>query len=143
MCIRDSPQGSAAVWRDDWYATGDMGRLDDKGRLTLLGRIKETINRSGHKILPIEIETEIAKHPDVFACAVAGAPDREYGSVPWAFVQLRTGRTFEEASLTASLRDSGMASYKKPVRFVEVAELPRINGNKVDKQALLTMATLQ
>ena len=139
----NDPQGSAAVWRDDWYATGDMGRLDDKGRLTLLGRIKETINRSGHKILPIEIETEIAKHPDVFACAVAGAPDREYGSVPWAFVQLRTGRTFEEASLTASLRDSGMASYKIPVRFVEVAELPRINGNKVDKQALLTMATLQ
>ena len=103
--------------------------------------MKETINRSGHKILPIEIETEINKHPSVFACAVAGAPDKEYGAVPWAFVQLQAGRALDSAALAEGLRDSGMASYKIPVRFIEVAELPRINGNKVDKQALLSIAT--
>jgi len=134
------PPGTEAVWQDGWYATGDMGRLDETGRLSLLGRMKETINRSGHKILPIEIETEIAKHPSVFACAVAGAPDQEYGAVPWAFVQLRAGHDLDSAVLADGLRDSGMARYKIPVRFVEVAELPRINGNKVDKQALLAMA---
>ena len=103
--------------------------------------MKETINRSGHKILPIEIETEIAKHPSVFACAVAGASDNEYGAVPWAFVQLKAGYTLDPAMLAECMRHSGMASYKIPVRFIEVAELPRINGNKVDKQALLSMAT--
>ena len=137
----NDPQGTAAVWNDGWYETGDMGRVDKIGRLTLLGRMKETITRSGHKILPIEIETAIAKHPSVFACAVAGALDKEYGSVPWAFVQLKAGYTLEPALLAESMRHSGMASYKIPVRFIEVAELPRINGNKVDKQALLSMAT--
>lgn len=136
------PDDTAAVWSDGWYATGDMGRLDENGRLTLQGRLKETINRSGHKILPIEIETEIAKHPDVFAVAVAGAPDREYGAVPWAFVQMRSGCPFEASVLANGLRDNGLASYKIPNRFIEVAELPRINGNKVDKKALLAMAPI-
>ena len=45
------PEATAAVWRDGWYATGDIGVVDDTGRLTLLGRIKDVINRSGHKIL--------------------------------------------------------------------------------------------
>ena len=136
----NDPDGTAAVWSDGWYATGDMGRLDKNGRLTLLGRKKETINRSGHKILPVEIETEIARHPDVFAVAVAGAPDREYGAAAWAFVQMRSGCTFDPGALADGLRGSGLASYKIPSRFIEVAELPRINDNKVDKRALLEMA---
>ena len=135
----NDPADTDTVWSSGWYATGDMGRLDARGRLTLLGRKKETINRSGHKILPIELETEIAKHPSVFACAVAGAPDRAYGAVPWAFVQMQPGYALDAGTLADGLRDNGLASYKIPSRFIEVAELPRINGNKVDKKALLAM----
>jgi acyl-coenzyme A synthetase/AMP-(fatty) acid ligase len=134
------PETTASVWSDGWYATGDIGVLDGNGRLTLLGRLKDTINRSGHKILPAEVEQEIMGHPDVMECSVVAAPDREYGQVPWAFVQMRTGFAFDADTLAQTIRDSGLASYKIPARFIEVAEFPRISDNKIDKKTLLKMA---
>lgn len=134
------PEATRAVWSDGWYATGDMGFLDQQGRLTLLGRRKEVINRSGHKILPLEVEQELAKHPDVFDCAVVAAPDPEYGELPWAFVQTRDGRTLDTEALVELLRTAGMATYKIPARFIELGELPRVAGSKIDKKRLLAMA---
>lgn len=134
------PEANRAVWSDGWYATGDMGFLDEEGRLTLLGRRKEVINRSGHKILPLEVEQELAKHPDVFDCAVVAAPDPEYGEVPWAFVQTRDGIALDTEALVDVLRAAGMATYKIPARFIELSELPRVAGSKVDKKRLLEMA---
>ena len=134
------PETTASVWSDGWYATGDIGVLDGNGRLTLLGRLKDTINRSGHKILPAEVEQEIMGHPDVMECSVVAAPDREYGQVPWAFVEMRAGAVFDAAALARTISDSGLASYKIPARFIEVAEFPRISDNKIDKKALLEMA---
>ena len=136
----NDPEATRAVWSDGWYATGDMGVLDGNGRLTLLGRSREVINRSGHKILPIEVEREIARHPDVFQCAVVAAPDAEYGEVPWAFVQARDGKTLDAEGLAGVLRSGGLATYKIPARFVELAEFPRVGGNKIDKKRLLDMA---
>jgi len=131
---------TAAAWSDGWYATGDVGFLDSGGRLTLKGRLKEMINRSGHKILPAEVEQEIARHPDIFDCAVVGAPDAEYGEVPWAFVQLHSGKPFDPRAITEMLNERGFAGYKIPVRIIEVPALPRIAGNKIDKKVLLDHA---
>jgi len=133
-------EATAVAWTDGWYATGDVGSLDEDGRLTLKGRLKEVINRSGHKILPLEVEHEISGHPDVFDCAIVGAPDAEYGQVPWAFVQMMAGAELDAASIRAALKAKGLASYKLPVRIIAVDELPRISGNKVDKKSLLDMA---
>lgn len=135
----NDPEATRSVWSDGWYATGDMGVLDD-GRLTLLGRSREVINRSGHKILPIEVEREIARHPDVFQCAVVAAPDAEYGEVPWAFVQARDGKALDTEGLAGILRSGGLATYKIPARFIQLAEFPRVGGNKIDKKRLLDMA---
>ena len=135
----NDPEATRTVWSDGWYATGDMGVLDD-GRLTLLGRSKEVINRSGHKILPIEVEREIARHPDVFQCAVVAAPDAEYGEVPWAFIQARDGKALDTEGLAGILRSGGLATYKIPARFIQLAEFPRVGGNKIDKKRLLDMA---
>ncbi len=134
------PEATAASWTEGWYASGDVGRLDGSGRLTLLGRKREVINRSGHKILPVEIEREISGHPDVFECAVVKAPDAEYGEAAWAFVQCRPGAAFDEAGLVRALRERGLARYKIPARFVEVADFPRIGGSKIDKARLLASA---
>ncbi len=131
------PEATSAVWSDGWYSTGDVGVLDENGRLTLLGRLKDTINRSGHKILPAEVEHEIAQLPEVFECSVVAAPDREYGQVPWAFIQMRDGNVLDDEAIAGALRDSGLADYKIPVRFLEVDAFPRINDNKIDKKALL------
>ena len=136
----NDPEATYAVWTDGWYTTGDMGVLDEDGRLTLLGRTKEVINRSGHKILPIEVEQEIAKHASVFQCAVVAAPDPEYGEVPWAFVQVQDGETLDAGVLVESLRDGGLATYKIPTRFIELSEFPRVGGNKIGKKRLLQMA---
>ncbi len=133
----DDRAATDAAWSDGWYATGDIGCLNDHGRLTLIGRAKEVINRSGHKILPAEVEREIARHPGVFECAVVGAPDAEYGEVPWAFIQQHEGVAVDVNALQSALRDSGMASYKIPARILVVDELPRVGGGKVDKKALL------
>lgn len=131
------PEATREAWTDGWYASGDIGVLDGDGRLSLLGRVKDVINRSGHKILPAEVEREIARHPDVLECAVVKAPDADYGEAPWAFVQLRPGAALDADALAGLLRDRGLASYKIPARFVEVAEFPRVSANKVDKKALL------
>ena len=133
----NNPDETESVWSNGWCSTGDIGVLDEDGRLTLMGRLKETINRSGYTILPAEIEKEISKHSDIFECAVVAAPDKEYGEVPWAFVQLQPGSTFDAGALIEILRDSGLASYKFPTRFFDILEFPRVAGSKIDKKALL------
>lgn len=133
-------KATQAAWRDGWYVTGDVGCLEADGRLRLIGRLKETINRSGLKILPAEVEQEIAKHPSVFECAVVAAPDPEYGEVPWAFVQPRSGQTVDAEALIDLLKNCGLAHYKFPIRFITVESFPRVAGNKVDKKVLLETA---
>ena len=120
----NDPEATAAVWSEGWNATGDIATIDEDGRLRLLGRSKEVINRSGQKILPVEVEREIAKHPDVFECAVIAAPDPEYGEAPWAFVQTHDGKTLDAEVLAAALRTSGLATYKMPARFIELRRIP-------------------
>ncbi len=136
----NDPEATRAAWSEGWWATGDFGTLDAEGRLTLLGRVREVINRSGHKILPDEVEREIAKHPDVFQCAVVAAPDAAYGEVPWAFVQTREGKALDAEALAGTLRAGGLATYKLPARFVALRALPRVGGGKIDKKSLLRMA---
>lgn len=136
----NDPQATRAAWSEGWCATGDLGVIDEDGRLTLLARGKEVINRSGHKILPIEVEREIAKHPDVFQCAVVAAPDPEYGEAPWAFFQAHEGKTPDPEALLDLLRAGGLATYKMPARFIQLSALPRVSGGKIDKKSLLRMA---
>ncbi len=135
------PRAARAVWSEGWCATGDIGVIGEDGRLTLLGRGGDVINRSGHKILPIEVEREIARHPDVFECAVVAAPDPEYGEAPWAFFQAHEGKTPEPEALIDLLRAGGLATYKIPARFIQLGALPRVGGGKIDKKSLLRMAS--
>ena len=136
----NNPVETKTVWSNGWCSTGDIGLLNEDGRLTLKGRLKETINRSGYKILPAELEKEISKHSDIFECAVVGAPDKEYGEAPWAFVQLRSGSTLDTAALTRFLKENGLANYKVPTRFIEIIEFPRVAGSKINKKELLKLA---
>jgi non-ribosomal peptide synthetase component E (peptide arylation enzyme) len=145
--------GSSGYWRDPvatarawgtnsgvgWYASGDMAFVDESGRLTLVGRRNEMINRSGHKIPPLEVERVIARHPGVLECAVIGMPDAEYGEVPVAYVLPRPGAELDDSSLAALIRSEGLATYKIPVRFSFVADFPRIGENKVDKKRLAVL----
>jgi 2,3-dihydroxybenzoate-AMP ligase len=137
---RDSA-ATAKAWKNGWYSTGDIGVIDDSGRLTLMGRLKFVINRSGLKILPIEVELAISTNPEVMDCAVVAGPDPAYGEVPVAFVQMHEGFVLEDLNLNDRLRRAGFPDYKIPVRIIAIEALPRISDNKIDRQALMKLAS--
>lgn len=82
------PEDTAAVLRDGWFRTGDIGSFDDAGRLRYLGRRKEVLKVRGMNIFATEIEQMIGRHEAVVGCAVLGRPDPVRGQVPVAFVHL-------------------------------------------------------
>lgn len=122
-----------------WFKTGDLARRDPAGRLSIVGRRKEMINRSGLKVFPHEVERVIAQHPSVEEAAVVGVPDPVYGEVPWAFVLPRSGANAVLGELEQHLRAAGLAPFKIPARFIVVDELPRAGGTKVSKSRLLEL----
>jgi acyl-CoA synthetase (AMP-forming)/AMP-acid ligase II len=131
---RDS-KGSADRWRDGWLLTGDLGRVDGDGFLWIEGRLKETIVRGGHNIMPGEVEAVLFEHPAVAEAAVTGIPHDVLGEDVAAWVVLRRPATTEE--LRSFLLER-LADYKVPRRITVVAALPRNESGKVVKSSLGT-----
>jgi fatty-acyl-CoA synthase len=133
----DDPQATAqAVDHDGWLHTGDLGRLDESGRLRIVGRIKDIVNRGGRKLYPAEIEQALISHPGIAAVAVTSLPDPRWGEVAAAFVVRSADHTPSEASLAAWCRRQ-LAPYKTPERWIFVDELPVTRSGKVQKQRLI------
>jgi len=124
------PAETAQVLREGWLHTGDVGRFDDDGYLTLVDRVKDMIIRGGENIYPKEIEDVLYTHPAVLEAAVIGRPDAVFGEQPVAFVALRPGRSAAPDDLIEHCRAS-LARYKLPreVRIVEA--LPKNAVGKI------------
>jgi acyl-CoA synthetase (AMP-forming)/AMP-acid ligase II len=122
--------------RGGWLHTGDIGRLDETGYLTLLDRSKDLIISGGNNIYPREIEEVLLRHPGVAECAVIGVPDKLWGESVHAIVYPREGSAASEADLIAHCTGH-LAGYKKP-RTVEIRNepLPRNAYGKVLKREL-------
>jgi long-chain acyl-CoA synthetase len=126
---------SAQVLRGGWLHTGDVGRFDDDGYLTLVDRVKDLIIRGGENIYPKEIEDVLYIHPAVLEAAVVGQPDPVLGEQPVAFVTLREGFDVAPEDLIEHSRRS-LARYKVPREvFIERA-LPKNAVGKIAKPAL-------
>ncbi len=130
-----NPEASAAAIRDGWLFTGDVGCLDADGFLTLKDRSKDLIISGGSNIYPREVEEVLLTLPGVAEAAVVGAPDPEWGEVVVAFVVAQAGATITPESLDAHCL-AQMARFKRPKRYLMVAELPKNNYGKVLKTAL-------
>ena len=129
------PDATAATLRDGWVHTGDMGRLDEAGYLTFMGRFKEMIKTSGYSVFPEEVETILIRHPAVAQAAVLGVPDATRGEAVRAFVVRRPGAQLEAGELIAWAREN-MSVYKAP-REVEFREsLPATGAGKVLRRLL-------
>jgi acyl-CoA synthetase (AMP-forming)/AMP-acid ligase II len=129
------PQESAQVLRGGWLHTGDVGRFDEDGYLTLIDRVKDLIIRGGENIYPKEIEDVLYAHPAVLEAAVVGQPDPVFGEQPVAFVTLRPGQDAEPEDLVEHCRLS-LARYKVPrAVFIETA-LPKNALGKIAKPVL-------
>jgi acyl-CoA synthetase (AMP-forming)/AMP-acid ligase II len=121
--------------RDGWLRTGDLGRFDADGYLSITGRLKDVIIRGGENIAPQAIESVLVAHPAVRACCVVGGPHADLGEVPVAFVVLREdgGATPQELQALVERRLSRLY-VPAEVRFE--AALPENAVGKVDRKAL-------
>lgn len=127
---------TAASMVDGWFRTGDVGRLDRDGYLTITDRKKDIIVRGGENISSKEVEDVLGSHPAIAEAAAVGAPDETYGERVCAFVVLHDGAEFDIADAAAHFQECGLARQKTPERVVVVAELPRTASGKVQKHLL-------
>ncbi|HEY9269551.1 AMP-binding protein, partial [Achromobacter sp.] len=136
------PEDTARAFTEDgWLISGDVGYMDDAGRLHLQGRAKDLIIRSGHNIDPKTIEDALASHPAVQLCATVGAPDAYAGELPIAFVTLAEGAEVQEAELLAYAAEHVDESPARPKRVIVLDSMPMTNVGKIYKPDLRRLAT--
>jgi acyl-CoA synthetase (AMP-forming)/AMP-acid ligase II len=126
----NNPQANATSFVDGWFRTGDQGVLDQQGYLTLVGRIKELINRGGEKISPREIDEVLLAHPKVVEAVCFGVPHPTWGEEVAAAVVL--GEPVSEAELLAFCRER-LADYKRPKQIHITQTIPRTATGKIQR----------
>ncbi|NTX06826.1 (2,3-dihydroxybenzoyl)adenylate synthase [Myxococcus sp. CA040A] len=124
-----------AFTSDGFYCTGDLVRMTADGYLVVEGRAKDQINRGGDKVAAEEVENHLLAHPEVHDAAVVSMPDAFLGERTCAFVIPR-GTPPAATSLTAFLRERGLAAFKIPDRVEFVETFPKTGVGKVSKKAL-------
>ena len=130
------PEKTREEFTDDgWFKTGDVGRLDAHGRLSIVGRSKDLIISGGFNVYPAEIEGYLNEVEGVLESAVVGAPHPDFGEGVLAVVVPRLGATLEPEALIAALKGR-IASYKVPKRVFLADALPRNAMGKVQKNVL-------
>jgi O-succinylbenzoic acid--CoA ligase len=125
------PERTAEVLRDGWLLTSDLGRLDDDGRLRILGRIDDVVVSGGVKVPAPAVEQRLSAHPTVESVAVVGVPDDEWGQRVVACV-VTSGRV----PTLAELRDLVTPRAWAPRQLLLLDALPQLANGKVDRLAL-------
>jgi malonyl-CoA/methylmalonyl-CoA synthetase len=130
------PEKTKAEFSEDgWFKTGDVGRIDGDGYVTIVGRSKDLVISGGYNVYPAEIEAQINDLPGVAESAVVGVPHADFGEAVVAVVVRRPGALLDSAAIVAELK-SQIASFKVPKAVFVVDELPRNTMGKVQKNLL-------
>ena len=129
----DNPAATAAAFRDGWFRTGDMGKLSADGYLSLVGRLKELINRAGEKISPYEVEDVLLTHPAVAEAAAYPVPDERYGEQVGVVIVLRGEATPRELTSYCAER---LAAFKRPARVTILDSIPKGPTGKIQRRNL-------
>lgn len=133
------PEASAETFVEGWLRTGDLGKLDEEGYLTLVDRAKDMVIRGGENIYCLEVENAIYEHPDVMDAAVVGILHTVLGEEPAAVVRLAAGSRADEDELRQHVA-ARIAKFKVPVRVLFLDEnLPRNANGKIMKAELRAM----
>ena len=138
----DAKDNAHAFTANGWLATGDLGWLDEQGRLHLSGRSKDLIIRGGHNIDPKVIEDAMAAHPAVQHCAAVGAPDAYAGELPVVFVTLIPGAIASEAELLEFVRSRVDEPPARPKSVTVLQTMPMTLVGKIYKPELRQLAAL-
>ncbi len=131
----DEPEANRAASTNGWFRTGDIGRIDADGFLTVVGRIKELINRGGEKVAPAEIDEALQRHPAVLEAAAFPVPHPRLGEDVAAAVILRPGAAITSLDLRRFLQ-AALAPFKIPRRIHLVSSLPKGDTGKVLRKEL-------
>lgn len=129
-----NPEATAEALRDGWLHTGDVGRIDEDGYITLVDRMKDMIITGGMNVYTVEVENALATHPDILDAAVVGKPHPLYGESIVAVVTFRPGCEHSLEEIRAHVKTL-IADYKAPHELV-VGEVPRNPSGKIVKHQL-------
>ncbi|MCV7196267.1 long-chain fatty acid--CoA ligase [Mycobacterium angelicum] len=125
----------ASKFDSGWLRTGDVGRIDEYGFITLTDRSKDVIKSGGEWISSVELENHLIAHPDVVEAAVVGVPDERWEERPLAVVVVREGGAVSAQELRKFLADK-VARWWLPERWAFAGEIPRTSVGKYDKKAI-------
>ncbi|HPU38430.1 MAG TPA: AMP-binding protein [Microthrixaceae bacterium] len=134
----DAAASATALTDDGWLRTGDLVRSGPFGLMSFQGRSKNVIKSGGYSVYAIEVEADLAEHPDVVEAGVVGLDDPKLGQVPVAAVRLRDGATVTPDELLAWARGR-MARYKAPRQVVVVDDLPRTGTRKIRRDSIVPL----
>ncbi len=126
----NSPDETAQAFRDSWFKTGDLGKRDEDGYISIVGRAKNVIISGGFNVYPREVEEVLCSHPHVSEAAVIGIPEQIRGEVAKAYVVLKSGKKVSEKELIAFCKKN-LAIFKVPQEVEFIPELPRTASGKV------------
>jgi non-ribosomal peptide synthetase component E (peptide arylation enzyme) len=133
-----APEENAKAFNEEgFFRTGDLARIDERGNITLTGRIKEMINRGGESISAREIESLISCHPDVLDVAVIPMPDPQLGEKVCAYVKCKPGGQLNFDSIIRYLKGQKASVLHLPERIEFIESMPLTKAEKVDKKALV------
>jgi O-succinylbenzoic acid--CoA ligase len=136
ILVRGASVSTAALRPDGWLHTGDLGRLDQGGRLTVIGRKSETIITGGENVAPAEVEAVLLEHPSVADAGVYGYSHPAWGEAVAAVIVLRDGLSVQAPELREFCA-ARLAGFKVPKEFAFVAELPRTASGKLLRRELI------
>jgi fatty-acyl-CoA synthase len=123
-------------FRDGWLRTGDVGRIDHHGYITISDRAKDVVKSGGEWIATLELEAAILTHPAIREVAVIAVPDERWGERPMACVVLVPGQSATPEELREHLSSQGVVKWWLPDYWVFVDEVPRTSVGKYDKKLL-------
>ncbi|MFV5440547.1 AMP-binding protein [Acinetobacter oleivorans] len=138
----NKPEETAKTVVNGWLHTGDIGRIDDEGYLSIVGRLKEMIIRGGENIYPKEIEDTLLEVSEVFEAAVIGVSDEKWGEVVWAFISVKPNAECSIDQINQYCKQH-LTRYKQPEKVIVLPNLPKNAVGKIDKPKLRGLYQVQ
>lgn len=136
-CYWNRPEATAEViTKDGWLKTGDTGTMDNRGYITIVGRVKEMYKSGGYNIYPREIEQVIESNPSVALVSVIPIPDSTWNAVGKAFIMPIPGKQVDIEEIRALCKER-LANYKVPKEFEVRVLLPMLPTGKINRLALV------
>ena len=138
MGYYNRPDETAAILRDGWIFTGDLGFIDEDGYISVVDRKKDLVISSGFNVYPVEVDDVLFSHPKILEACTVGVPDSYRGESLKAFVVLKEGETATEEEIIQFTREN-LAAYKVPKSVEFMDELPKTAVGKILRRELRDM----